>query len=110
MLKSTERLIALAILHQTYSSSLANPFISFFINVKQQLTLPFTFYYFDNLSMIIMMLHTYIHTYIQAACDDEAEKYERAFVLQLLASSSYSGSAATKEVSRENKTTCLFHG
>uniref|UniRef100_A0A2N9GIN9 CCR4-NOT transcription complex subunit 11 n=1 Tax=Fagus sylvatica TaxID=28930 RepID=A0A2N9GIN9_FAGSY len=55
MLYSTQRLIAFAILHQTYASqkSSANPFINFIIN---------------------------------AASDDDAEKYERAFILQLLGS------------------------
>ncbi|PSS21567.1 CCR4-NOT transcription complex subunit like [Actinidia chinensis var. chinensis] len=55
ILKSTQRLVALAILHQTYSSQKpsSNPFINFLVN---------------------------------AACDDEAEKYERAFILQLLGS------------------------
>ncbi|XP_043722690.1 CCR4-NOT transcription complex subunit 11-like [Telopea speciosissima] len=55
MLKPTQRLVAFAILHQTYSSqsSSASPFISLLIN---------------------------------AACDDAAEKMERAFVLQLLGS------------------------
>ncbi|KAG5227249.1 CCR4-NOT transcription complex [Salix suchowensis] len=57
MLKSMERLIAFAILYQTYSSqpTSANPYVALFIN---------------------------------AACDEDAEKYERAFVLQLLASGS----------------------
>ncbi|EOX92770.1 Uncharacterized protein TCM_001652 isoform 1 [Theobroma cacao] len=56
MLSSTERLVACAILHRSYSSqkSAANPFISFLVN---------------------------------AACDDGAEKYERAFVLHLLSNS-----------------------
>lgn len=64
MLKSTQRLVALAILHQTYSllQPSANPFISLLIN---------------------------------AACDPEAEKYERAFVLQLL---SVAGSSSSKEI------------
>ncbi|KAG6742044.1 hypothetical protein POTOM_055328 [Populus tomentosa] len=63
MLKSTERLIAFAILYQTYSSqpTSANPYMALFIN---------------------------------AACDEDAEKYERAFVLQLLASG---GSGGSKE-------------
>lgn len=36
MLKSTERLIAFAILHQTYSSqpTSVNPFISYIVNVS----------------------------------------------------------------------------
>ncbi|XP_022750845.1 CCR4-NOT transcription complex subunit 11-like isoform X4 [Durio zibethinus] len=53
MLSSTERLVAFAILNQSYSSqeSTANPFISFLVN---------------------------------AACDDGAEKYERAFIFLLL--------------------------
>ncbi|KAI9087844.1 hypothetical protein K1719_030174 [Acacia pycnantha] len=53
MLKSTERLVAFAILHQVYSSQkpASNPFINLIIN---------------------------------AACDDAAEKFERAFILQLL--------------------------
>ncbi|KAJ6684305.1 hypothetical protein OIU85_007944 [Salix viminalis] len=61
MLKSMERLIAFAILYQTYSSqpTSANPYVALFIN---------------------------------AACDEDAEKYERAFVLQLLASGSSRGS------------------
>ncbi|KDP24230.1 hypothetical protein JCGZ_25887 [Jatropha curcas] len=60
MLKSTERLIAFAILHQAYSSqpTSMNPFISYIVN---------------------------------AACDDEAEKCERAFLLQLLGSGSSTG-------------------
>ncbi|KAG6743182.1 hypothetical protein POTOM_054130 [Populus tomentosa] len=63
MLKSTERLIAFAILYQTYSSqpTSVNPYVALFIN---------------------------------AACDEDAEKYERAFVLQLLASG---GSGGSKE-------------
>ncbi|KAB5516673.1 hypothetical protein DKX38_027321 [Salix brachista] len=61
MLKSMERLIAFAILYQTYSSqpTSANPYVALFIN---------------------------------AASDEDAEKYERAFVLQLLASGSSRGS------------------
>ncbi|GMI68570.1 hypothetical protein like AT5G18420 [Hibiscus trionum] len=61
MLSSTERLVAFAILHRSYSSqkSAANPFISFLVN---------------------------------AACDDGAEKYERAFILQLLSSSNSNSS------------------
>ncbi|XP_057501113.1 uncharacterized protein LOC130785081 isoform X2 [Actinidia eriantha] len=64
ILKPTQRLVALAILHQTYSSQQpsSNPFISFLVN---------------------------------AACDDEAEKYERAFILQLLSSTN---SITVKEV------------
>jgi hypothetical protein len=64
MLYSTQRLIAFAILHQTYASqkSSANPFINFIIN---------------------------------AASDDDAEKYERAFILQLLGSDD---SSSGKEV------------
>ncbi|KAJ4727367.1 CCR4-NOT transcription complex subunit 11 [Melia azedarach] len=60
-LNSTERLVAFAILHQSYCSqkSSANPFISLIINT---------------------------------ACDDEVEKYEKAFILQLLSSSSSSSS------------------
>ncbi|XP_030505893.1 uncharacterized protein LOC115720847 isoform X1 [Cannabis sativa] len=55
MLNSTQRLIAFALLHQSYSSqtSSANPFITLFIN---------------------------------AACNDDAEKCERAFLLLLLSS------------------------
>ncbi|XP_052195952.1 uncharacterized protein LOC127803607 isoform X2 [Diospyros lotus] len=55
-LKSTQRLVAFAILHHSYSAQhpSSNPFISFLVN---------------------------------AACDEEAEKYERAFILQLLGSS-----------------------
>ncbi|CAM8994011.1 unnamed protein product [Rhodiola kirilowii] len=53
MLKQTQRMIALGILTQAYSSqpASANPFISLLMNV---------------------------------ACDEESEKYERAFVLQLI--------------------------
>ncbi|XP_050206224.1 uncharacterized protein LOC126655902 [Mercurialis annua] len=63
MLKSTERLIAFAILHHAYSSqpSSSNPFISHLVN---------------------------------ATCDDEAEKCERAFILQLLG---YGDSAGGKQ-------------
>ncbi|XVF14703.1 hypothetical protein REPUB_Repub09cG0084200 [Reevesia pubescens] len=61
MLSSTERLVAFAILHRSYSSqkSAANPFISFLVN---------------------------------AACDDGAEKNERAFILHLLGSSNSNSS------------------
>ncbi|XP_039016837.1 CCR4-NOT transcription complex subunit 11-like [Hibiscus syriacus] len=61
MISSTERLVAFAILHRSYSSqkSAANPFISFLVN---------------------------------AAFDDGAEKYERAFILQLLNSSNSNSS------------------
>uniref|UniRef100_A0A7N2MRT4 CCR4-NOT transcription complex subunit 11 n=1 Tax=Quercus lobata TaxID=97700 RepID=A0A7N2MRT4_QUELO len=64
LLHSTQRLVAFAILHQTYASqkSSANPFINFIINT---------------------------------ASDDEGEKYERAFILQLLGSD---GSSSGKEV------------
>ncbi|CAK9142664.1 unnamed protein product, partial [Ilex paraguariensis] len=57
MLKSTQRLVAFAIIHHAYSSQQpsSNPLISFLVN---------------------------------AACDDEAEKCERAFILQLLGSAS----------------------
>ncbi|KAK3001313.1 hypothetical protein RJ639_022278 [Escallonia herrerae] len=65
VLKSTQRLVAFAIIHQAYSSQQAslNPFISVLIN---------------------------------AVCDDEAEKCERAFVLQLL------GSASPKEIYKQS--------
>ncbi|XP_062083736.1 uncharacterized protein LOC133790213 [Humulus lupulus] len=55
MLNSTQRLIAFALLHQSYSAqtSSANPFLTLFIT---------------------------------AACNDETEKYERAFLLLLLSS------------------------
>ncbi|KAJ6960559.1 uncharacterized protein [Populus alba] len=68
MLKSTERLIAFAILYQTYSSqpTSVNPYVALFIN---------------------------------AACDEDAEKYERAFVLQLLASG---GSGGSKEFLKQS--------
>ncbi|KAM7506466.1 hypothetical protein LguiA_016919 [Lonicera macranthoides] len=61
MLRSAQRLVAFAILHQAYSSqqASANPFIVHLVN---------------------------------AACDDQAEKYERAFILQLLGSSSFTSS------------------
>eukprot|EP00262_Sarcandra_glabra_P006333 TRINITY_DN1850_c0_g1_i3.p1 TRINITY_DN1850_c0_g1~~TRINITY_DN1850_c0_g1_i3.p1 ORF type:complete len:386 (-),score=60.02 TRINITY_DN1850_c0_g1_i3:138-1295(-) len=57
MLKPGHRLVALAIIHQAYTTqqSSLSPFISFLIN---------------------------------ASCDDAAEKVERAFILQLLGSSS----------------------
>ncbi|XVF58908.1 hypothetical protein PTKIN_Ptkin07bG0103700 [Pterospermum kingtungense] len=60
MLSSSERLVAFAILHRSYSSqkSASNPFISFLVN---------------------------------AASDDGAEKYERAFVLHLLGCGNSSG-------------------
>ncbi|KAL6994849.1 hypothetical protein U1Q18_041437 [Sarracenia purpurea var. burkii] len=63
-LKSTQRLVAFAILHQNYSSQQhsSNPFLSLLVN---------------------------------AACDDEAEKYERSFILQLLGSTN---SGSIKEV------------
>ncbi|XP_028756504.1 CCR4-NOT transcription complex subunit 11 [Neltuma alba] len=53
ILKSTERLVAFAILHQAYSSQkpASNPFINLIV---------------------------------KAACDDAAEKFERAFILELL--------------------------
>ncbi|KAK2980172.1 hypothetical protein RJ640_029719, partial [Escallonia rubra] len=65
VLKSTQRLVAFAIINQAYSSQQAslNPFISVLIN---------------------------------AVCDDEAEKYERTFVLQLL------GSASPKEIYKQS--------
>ncbi|KAF8404031.1 hypothetical protein HHK36_008907 [Tetracentron sinense] len=68
MLKPTQRLVALTILHQAYSSqqSFANPFISLLIN---------------------------------AACDDAGEKTERAFIIQLLGSSSASNN---KEVLKQS--------
>ncbi|OAY34164.1 CCR4-NOT transcription complex subunit 11 isoform X1 [Manihot esculenta] len=71
MLKSTERLIAFAILHQTYSSqpTSVNPFISYIVN---------------------------------AACDDEAEKCERAFILQLLGSGGSNGGKEFLEQSAAN--------
>ncbi|GKV25417.1 hypothetical protein SLEP1_g34860 [Rubroshorea leprosula] len=60
-LSSSERLVAFAILHQSYSSQKpsANPFISFLVN---------------------------------AACDDKAEKFERAFIIHLLGSGSSNNS------------------
>ncbi|KAF9664028.1 hypothetical protein SADUNF_Sadunf17G0113500 [Salix dunnii] len=75
MLKSTERLIAFAILYQTYSSqpTSANPYVALFIN---------------------------------AACDEDAEKYERAFVLQLLASGSSRGS---KEFLKQSAANYIKH-
>ncbi|MBA0696027.1 hypothetical protein Goari_002614, partial [Gossypium aridum] len=65
MLSSTERLVAFAILHRSYSSqkSAANPFISFLVN---------------------------------AACDEGAENYERAFILHLLG---FGNSNSSKEES-----------
>ncbi|KAJ4964639.1 hypothetical protein NE237_016488 [Protea cynaroides] len=68
MLKPTQRLVAFAILHQTYSSRpfLENPFVSFIIN---------------------------------AACDDTAEKKERAFILQVLGSA---GAGNSKEVLKQS--------
>ncbi|PPD91971.1 hypothetical protein GOBAR_DD11088 [Gossypium barbadense] len=65
MLSSTERLVAFAILHRSYSSqkSAANPFISFLVN---------------------------------AACDEGAENYERAFILHLLG---FGNSNSSKEAS-----------
>uniref|UniRef100_A0A5B6YV52 CCR4-NOT transcription complex subunit 11 n=1 Tax=Davidia involucrata TaxID=16924 RepID=A0A5B6YV52_DAVIN len=68
MLKSTQRLVAFAILHHTYSSQQpsSNPFISVLVN---------------------------------AACDGEAEKYERAFILQLLGLVS---SSSSKEVLKQS--------
>ncbi|EEF44542.1 conserved hypothetical protein [Ricinus communis] len=71
MLKSTERLIALSILHHTYSSqpSSSNPFISYVVN---------------------------------AACDDDAEKWERAFVLQLLGSGGSGGGKEFLKISAAN--------
>lgn len=41
-------------------------------------------------SVMIVLVCGFVH--FQAACDDEAEKYERAFVLQLLGSSSTTSS------------------
>lgn len=60
-LRSSERLIAFAILHQAYSSQepSSHPFISLLVN---------------------------------AACDDEVEKFERAFILHLLGSATSSNS------------------
>ncbi|XP_030941212.1 CCR4-NOT transcription complex subunit 11 isoform X2 [Quercus lobata] len=68
LLHSTQRLVAFAILHQTYASqkSSANPFINFIINT---------------------------------ASDDEGEKYERAFILQLLGSD---GSSSGKEFLKQS--------
>ncbi|KAK9292204.1 hypothetical protein L1049_020166 [Liquidambar formosana] len=68
MFKSTQRLVAFTILHQTYSSQQpsANPFISLLVD---------------------------------AVCDDEAEKYERAFILQLL---SHAGSGNNKEILKQS--------
>ncbi|KAM7513909.1 hypothetical protein LguiA_003492 [Lonicera macranthoides] len=67
-LRSAQRLVAFAILHQAYSSQQAssNPFIVFLVN---------------------------------AACDDQVEKCERAFILQLLGSSSFTSS---KEVLKQS--------
>ncbi|KAJ4829640.1 hypothetical protein Tsubulata_035699 [Turnera subulata] len=67
MLKSTERLIALAILHQPFSSSSSSS--------SQRHSSP-------------SASHPFLPFLINVACDDEAERCERAFVLQLLASNS----------------------
>nr|KJB71324.1 hypothetical protein B456_011G116800 [Gossypium raimondii] len=68
MLSSTERLVAFAILHRSYSSqkSAANPFISFLVN---------------------------------AACDEGAENYERAFILHLLG---FGNSNSSKEFLKQS--------
>ncbi|GMH07664.1 hypothetical protein Nepgr_009504 [Nepenthes gracilis] len=67
MLRPSQRLVALIILHQSYSSqqSSANPFISFIVN---------------------------------AACDEAAQKYERALILQLLGAV---GAGTGKEVLKQ---------
>ncbi|KAF7813359.1 CCR4-NOT transcription complex subunit 11 [Senna tora] len=61
ILKSTERLVGFAILHQAYSSQkpVSNPFVNIMIN---------------------------------AACDDVAENFERAFIVQLLGIDGSNGS------------------
>ncbi|XP_077231626.1 CCR4-NOT transcription complex subunit isoform X1 [Tasmannia lanceolata] len=68
VLRPGQRLIAFAILHQSYSTqqSSPNPFTSVLVN---------------------------------AACDDAAEKMERAFILQLLGSS---GASTNKEVLKQS--------
>lgn len=113
LLKSTQRLVAFAILHQTYASQppSSNPFVSLLINVTLLLVCLFYFRKLTCLFYSILQIGSYliskqlIYIYLfcvlfflpcsQAACDDEAEKYERAFVLQLLTSA---GSGNSKEV------------
>ncbi|GAA0165104.1 hypothetical protein LIER_20591 [Lithospermum erythrorhizon] len=77
-LRPTQRLVALAILYQAYAlqKPSSNPFISFLVN---------------NILL----------TPQQEACNEEAEKYERAFILQLL------GSANNNEVLKQSATSYM---
>ncbi|KAK2973865.1 hypothetical protein RJ640_029681 [Escallonia rubra] len=97
VLKSTQRLVAFAIINQAYSSQQAslNPFISVLINAT---------YKPDNLEMLLPCTTSGKEALeflaeadlLSAVCDDEAEKYERTFVLQLL------GSASPKEIYKQS--------
>ncbi|KAL0397159.1 UNVERIFIED_CONTAM: CCR4-NOT transcription complex subunit [Sesamum calycinum] len=88
-LSPTQRLISFAILHQAYASQQpsSNPFISKLVDDLSR-----SAFWFVDIYSHSGLLSGCLFAHLQAAYNDEAEKYERAFILQLLGSSNMTSS------------------
>ena len=82
MLYSTQRLIAFAILHQTYASqkSSANPFINFIINVSESIVYMKIWKFFFNLVVFTSSLQKKFDNNFLAYLDDCVNKSDSYFV------------------------------